>query len=234
MHCGRCVRSCNPCCVSTCCSPSRWRFFSPLSHHTDGTLGLRTYLIWCLPLRYRTSSPHPEFSTVAPDRSGPCRLSSKEDLPQRVHDSIQHLDMAAFAWTPAVCVVLFTQQWILANGLLSSSKLSIHSGLGADSWQFLTSTRPRVVKLLGENICPRHSLSIITNTMPRESPVPHTPHPKHTQKPQRRSDQTEFPPSDVFGDAPVKIKKQIPGIVIVGRIFLQSQPQDGDPKLRYV
>jgi len=64
---------------------------------------------------------------------------------------------------------------------LSNSKLSIHTGMGTDSWQILKQGLPQVVKLL-----------------------------------------------DNFGSA-ADIKESVPGIVIVGRIYLAQQPQSGDP-----
>eukprot|EP01094_Clydonella_sp_ATCC50884_P018048 TRINITY_DN3265_c0_g1_i2.p1 TRINITY_DN3265_c0_g1~~TRINITY_DN3265_c0_g1_i2.p1 ORF type:complete len:345 (-),score=69.34 TRINITY_DN3265_c0_g1_i2:1160-2101(-) len=65
---------------------------------------------------------------------------------------------------------------------LSGSKLSIHTGMGDNSWAVLQQGQPRLVKLL-----------------------------------------------DNFSQA-ADIKQQLPGIIIVGRIYLEDQPNTGDPK----
>jgi len=64
---------------------------------------------------------------------------------------------------------------------LSSSKLSVHTGMGDKTWDVLKTGQPRLVKLL-----------------------------------------------DNFSQSKA-IKDTVPGITIVGRIFLPNQPQTGDP-----
>eukprot|EP00039_Didymoeca_costata_P019143 m.336404 g.336404 ORF g.336404 m.336404 type:complete len:654 (-) comp17844_c0_seq1:69-2030(-) len=82
----------------------------------------------------------------------------------------------------SVSVVLMT---IATGSPTPNSKLSIHSGMGSQSWQFVQQAQPRVIKLL-----------------------------------------------DVFGNVPLQIKKLSPQTLIVGRIYLPSQPMDGDPVQR--
>eukprot|EP01106_Pelomyxa_sp_JSP_P016785 TRINITY_DN643_c0_g1_i1.p1 TRINITY_DN643_c0_g1~~TRINITY_DN643_c0_g1_i1.p1 ORF type:complete len:311 (+),score=54.67 TRINITY_DN643_c0_g1_i1:56-988(+) len=82
------------------------------------------------------------------------------------------------------CVFLVVAFVVLQASALSNSKLSIHTGMGTNSWTIINGGKPRVVKLL-----------------------------------------------DNFGDA-ASIKSNVPGVVIVGRIYLDSQPMDGDPTTR--
>jgi len=63
----------------------------------------------------------------------------------------------------------------------TTSKLSIHTSMGDNSWLVVKQGKPRLIKLL-----------------------------------------------DSFGDAPA-IKSALPDITIVGRIYLDNQPQSGDP-----
>ncbi len=62
---------------------------------------------------------------------------------------------------------------------MTQSKLSIHTGMGTNSWDVVNSGQPRLIKLL-----------------------------------------------DSFGAAP-QIKQAVPGIIIIGRIYLDNQPQSG-------
>ena len=76
---------------------------------------------------------------------------------------------------------LFTSLLSLSSSL-SNSKLSIHSGMGSLSFQFIEQAQPRILKIL-----------------------------------------------DSFGSDVVQAKQDNPNMLIIGRIYLDSQPMSGDP-----